>query len=225
MKIYTLLRDNQESGSFTYEELVSKKLRKLDLIWVEGESIVWKYPSEIKELKKYVQEVALTDATVVNSRKEKQIRHFHWKKELATEQQPVTEEMLLNEQVSDYLPDAYLSDVPAGYEFLLELAPADYDALPQETVEEEIPVKNEPGYDYKVLGTSQVIDTREEVANPAFFRSTIELPVRYKSSKMEKETPSDEHRVKKKNRQRRKRATKLPMLLMVIASAFMHLKL
>jgi hypothetical protein len=53
-RVYLLLRNNIESGPYTLEELIRQRLRPSDLVWVEGTSHVWSYPSEIDELKKYV---------------------------------------------------------------------------------------------------------------------------------------------------------------------------
>ena len=50
-KIYLLLRNNQQSGPFTREELLQQVLRKDDLVWVEGKSAGWRNPEEIAELK------------------------------------------------------------------------------------------------------------------------------------------------------------------------------
>ena len=54
MKSYLLLRDNRESGPYTLEELKKQSLKQLDLIWIEGQSTSWKYPSEIPELRRSV---------------------------------------------------------------------------------------------------------------------------------------------------------------------------
>ena len=53
-KIYSLLRDNKQTGPYTLEELVGLSLKPFDLIWVEGKSGGWSYPSEIDALKPYV---------------------------------------------------------------------------------------------------------------------------------------------------------------------------
>ncbi|MBX3241540.1 MAG: hypothetical protein KIT80_11180 [Chitinophagaceae bacterium] len=57
MKEYLLLRKNVQSGPYDLNELVSLNLRSADLIWIEGKSFSWRYPSEISELSSYVQEV------------------------------------------------------------------------------------------------------------------------------------------------------------------------
>ena len=56
-KVYLLLRDNKQSGPYSLDELVQLGLRPFDLIWVEGRSGGWSYPSEINALKPYVPEV------------------------------------------------------------------------------------------------------------------------------------------------------------------------
>jgi hypothetical protein len=52
-KVYLLLRNNHERGPFTVEELLQQHLRPTDLIWVEGWSQAWSYPSEIPELRPF----------------------------------------------------------------------------------------------------------------------------------------------------------------------------
>jgi hypothetical protein len=61
-KIYLLLRNNKQSGPHTLDELVKFQLRPLDLIWVEGRSSGWKYPTEIEALAKHVKEEGNTES-------------------------------------------------------------------------------------------------------------------------------------------------------------------
>lgn len=53
MVTYLLLRNNKESGPLKLEELIQKGLKPYDLIWVNGKSAAWRYPSEIPELQPY----------------------------------------------------------------------------------------------------------------------------------------------------------------------------
>ena len=53
-KVYLLLRNNQQTGPHTLEELLQKELKPHDLIWVEGRSAGWSYPSEIDIIKPYL---------------------------------------------------------------------------------------------------------------------------------------------------------------------------
>ncbi len=53
MSTYLLLRNNKESGPYTLDELQIKGLKAYDLVWVEGKSAAWRYPSELEELKKF----------------------------------------------------------------------------------------------------------------------------------------------------------------------------
>jgi hypothetical protein len=50
MKRYLLLRENQETGPHSREELKEMGLVSYDLIWEEGKSLRWMYPSEIEAL-------------------------------------------------------------------------------------------------------------------------------------------------------------------------------
>jgi hypothetical protein len=50
---YRLLRDNKESGPYSEEELIAKGFKPYDLLWAEGRSAGWQYPSEIASFKKH----------------------------------------------------------------------------------------------------------------------------------------------------------------------------
>lgn len=52
-KIYLLLRNNQQSGPYSLDELIRLGIKPDDLLWIEGKSVGWFYPSEIEELKQY----------------------------------------------------------------------------------------------------------------------------------------------------------------------------
>ena len=54
MATYLLLRNNKESGPLTFDELKRIGLKPYDLVWVNGKSAAWRYPSEISELIPYV---------------------------------------------------------------------------------------------------------------------------------------------------------------------------
>ncbi|MDX1937959.1 MAG: hypothetical protein SFU21_12635 [Flavihumibacter sp.] len=51
MSTYRLLRDNKESGPYSFDELTAKGFKAYDLVWVEGKSAGWRYPSELPEFK------------------------------------------------------------------------------------------------------------------------------------------------------------------------------
>ena len=53
MSSYLLLRNNQESGPFAFEEVQAMPLKSYDLIWVVGKSAAWRYPGEILELRSF----------------------------------------------------------------------------------------------------------------------------------------------------------------------------
>src|SRR5882757_7442810 len=50
MTTYLLLRDNKQSGPYTFDELKEKGLKAYDLVWIEGKSAAWRYPCEVDEL-------------------------------------------------------------------------------------------------------------------------------------------------------------------------------
>jgi hypothetical protein len=53
MSSYLLLRNNKESGPFSFEEVKDMSLKTFDLLWVVGKSAAWRYPGEIAELKSF----------------------------------------------------------------------------------------------------------------------------------------------------------------------------
>ena len=53
MASYLLLRSNKQSGPYTLDDLCALGLKPYDLIWAEGKSAAWRYPSEIDELKDF----------------------------------------------------------------------------------------------------------------------------------------------------------------------------
>jgi len=61
-KVYLLLRSNKQTGPYSLEELLQLKLKPFDLVWVDGRSAAWQYPSEIASLKQYVAETPQADA-------------------------------------------------------------------------------------------------------------------------------------------------------------------
>ena len=53
MDTYLLLRSNKQSGPYSLQQLVSFGFKPYDLVWVEGKSAAWRYPSEVEGLKAY----------------------------------------------------------------------------------------------------------------------------------------------------------------------------
>jgi len=53
MSSYLLLRNNQESGPFTMDEIQGMSLKAFDLVWVVGKSAAWRYPGEIPEFRSF----------------------------------------------------------------------------------------------------------------------------------------------------------------------------
>lgn len=160
MKTYLLLRNNKQTGPYTATCLLQMDLQELDLIWAEGESITWKYPSEMIEFRASAPKARFTEGTLVNSRKEKQIRYFD----------SYITEMEYKKVNIEYIqePDAVLCDVAPGYEYLVraqnfrlpvyEIDTDVVDDAEQEAVDAANAILN---HSYKVLGSDQIIDTPE----------------------------------------------------------------
>lgn len=59
-RVYLLLRNNKQTGPHSFDELVQMGLKNSDLVWIEGKSFGWSYPSEIEALKPYIPESEIT---------------------------------------------------------------------------------------------------------------------------------------------------------------------
>ncbi|HLZ87730.1 MAG TPA: hypothetical protein VKQ52_10830, partial [Puia sp.] len=57
MDMYLLLRNNKQSGPYSFEELKGMGLKAYDLVWLEGKSAAWRYPCEIDELSAFAPQV------------------------------------------------------------------------------------------------------------------------------------------------------------------------
>jgi hypothetical protein len=53
MANYLLLRNNKESGPYSVDQLMELGLKPYDLVWMQGKSAAWRYPSEVEELKPF----------------------------------------------------------------------------------------------------------------------------------------------------------------------------
>ncbi len=175
MKMYQLLRDNVRTGTYTVEGLKQMNLKAFDLIWVENESIMWKYPSEIAELSQHAPKAIVHEGTRVNNLKEKQIRYFRSCFGVSNDNNNMAFEL-------STLPDAFTSDVPAGYEYLVAAnnrnsysgsmfvsTEAEHAIIDNEVI--ELATEN----NFNVLGEKQFVDTVETTANHEQF--TTVLPV------------------------------------------------
>ncbi len=53
-KIYVLLRNDQQTGPYSLEEIIQFDLKPYDLIWIQSRSAGWYYPQEIAALHPYL---------------------------------------------------------------------------------------------------------------------------------------------------------------------------
>jgi len=88
---YILLRDNKESGPYSEETLKTMGLKPDDLVWVEGQSVYWLRPSEIKELQTFISDKpqAIPSVTIPDSSWEKYTPGASEKKEPAPAIKPI----------------------------------------------------------------------------------------------------------------------------------------
>ena len=80
-----MLRSNKQSGPYTFQQLVNLGLKPYDLVWVEGKSAAWRYPSEVDVLKSYAP-----------STEEQPFDRFYKK----TDEQKPAQEVVTNEPVA-----------------------------------------------------------------------------------------------------------------------------
>ncbi|NII26865.1 DUF4339 domain-containing protein [Pseudoflavitalea sp. X16] len=78
MNKYLLLRDNKQTGPYSVDELINMGLKPYDLVWLDGKSAAWRYPSEIAELQAFAPAV-----------EEQPYDRFYKKKSVTTTQQQV----------------------------------------------------------------------------------------------------------------------------------------
>lgn len=88
MSLYRLLRNNKETGPFSEEEMIAHGFKPYDLIWVEGRSAGWRYPSEIPAFKDYAPAVEEQPYDRF-FRKEPPQQHFAFTRERTITQDPV----------------------------------------------------------------------------------------------------------------------------------------
>lgn len=66
-RVYLLLRNNQQTGPYSLEELLQFDLKPFDLIWIEGRSAGWYYPQEIQALQPHLSFLKQTSAQPVSN--------------------------------------------------------------------------------------------------------------------------------------------------------------
>src|SRR3954464_6534578 len=105
-RIYLLLRNNKQSGPHTLDELINLALKPFDLIWIEGKSSAWSYPSEVAELKAHVKETKQPE-TRQTSKKESSYPTAGKDIVMAKTSQPAKKSNDQKKKVYIELPDEY----------------------------------------------------------------------------------------------------------------------
>lgn len=67
-KIYVLLRNDQQTGPYSLEEIIHFDLKPYDLIWIQGGSAGWYYPQEIAALHPYLAFLPKKQAAVAEAK-------------------------------------------------------------------------------------------------------------------------------------------------------------
>ena len=127
MATYLLLRNNKEEGPLSLQHLIQLGLKPYDLVWVQGKSAAWRYPSEIPELKPYAAAV-----------EEQPFDRFYKKPGAAKES---VETVIHAEPVR--LPQVIKQVEPEKKEKLAEIVFPDEVIKKPEIIKENVPEKNE----------------------------------------------------------------------------------
>jgi hypothetical protein len=110
MASYLLLRSNKRSGPYSLEDLVSFGLKPYDLVWIEGKSAAWRYPSEVEELKPYAPGVEEQpyDRFFKKPSQEKKEEVIEKQQPVIEKQQPVIEKVLVEETPVVQMQEKYI---------------------------------------------------------------------------------------------------------------------
>jgi hypothetical protein len=161
MATYLLLRDNKESGPFSMNDLLNVGLKPYDLVWVQGKSAAWRYPSEVEELKPF--------APVVE---EQPFDRFYKKTTEEKKEEPVE-----TKEWSEYAPATKreeLGFVPGKSVFV---------TLPgQKTVAVERPVKTPPVMKASPVSPAITITESPEVIETKYSQPLDEIKEMYVKS-------------------------------------------
>ncbi len=117
MNSYILLRNNKETGPFNLEALQQMELQSTDLIWVECQSMNWRHPNEISELKALladdsnsVPDIHKQQQSVTDPKTSEIIADTLVDKKLVFVELP-TGTKPINEKKNSVLPDLGLTDI------------------------------------------------------------------------------------------------------------------
>lgn len=149
MPSYLLLRDNKESGPFSLGELQHFGLKPYDLIWVEGKSAAWRYPSEIEELRPF--------APVV----EEQPFDRFFKKGSDSEKKPEAPSPI-EEQYSRYIPSERNEEVPPPRRSVFVTLPGGRQETPKRTPPAQKPVTSPAPQTHRSYVPREAVSTHED---------------------------------------------------------------
>lgn len=109
-KVYLLLRSNKQTGPYSLEELLQLNLKPFDLVWVDGRSAAWQYPSEIPSLKAYVPETPQAAAPfqpIATSVMEEMLVHAPNSNAGSQPQNPISQKTETQKRVFISIPKTY----------------------------------------------------------------------------------------------------------------------
>lgn len=104
MDTYLLLRSNKQSGPYSLQQLVNLGLKPYDLVWLEGKSAAWRYPSEVEGLKAYSPATEEQPYDRFYKKPEEKPEEKPQEKQISKPVQPVQETYILPKEEAYVLP-------------------------------------------------------------------------------------------------------------------------
>ena len=193
MATYLLLRNNKQQGPLSLQHLIQLGLKPYDLVWVEGKSAAWRYPSEIPELKPY--SVAVEEQPFdrfykkqeekPEEKKEAPVIQFpeEIKQEIIAREEPVrrgretVQEPLRWQPVAEQkIPDIVFPDDEQYKQYQPQVEKKEEKSYPRKTVYVTMPVQpmHEPGQELKEEIKQEPVYKRQE---PVFNLQSSPAPI------------------------------------------------
>jgi hypothetical protein len=180
-KVYLLLRSNKQTGPYSLEELLQLNLKPFDLVWVEGRSAAWQYPSEIPSLKPFVPETPAANAPfqpIATSAMEEQSLHPTPRFETKTQPLPqpsIPEKKEIPKRVFVSVPNTYntVNNQPDNSQ------QSPYERRPLQNSKEKEELKVSPLFDSKSVPSYPEEKLSEEEVRTNYSRSLNDVEEEY----------------------------------------------
>ena len=170
MATYLLLRNNKNSGPYSLEALIQLGLKPYDLVWVEGRSAAWRYPSEIEDLKFYAPAVEEQPYDRFYKKPSEKKSEKENRQEVAQEAKPVQNQPEVNFNIaSEVKQNTKIADVKTPKKQVYVSLPANTgnSFVKKPATQVTASVNDLAGADY-FNGHSSPVKITEEVKSPSY---------------------------------------------------------